>query len=233
MFLLKNYQLASCFFCIALLSSNVFQAMEEPTPKTNETSGDGDIRNRNWILERLAVILGWYHTPELPWDQYYQGPLHRAASNGDIESMKRLLKDGTNPNVLDSSQATPLHIATENGNAELVQLLLENGARPDVIDAFAATPLFIAARDGKLEIVQLLLKHGAPHNVADSTGCTPLHMAAANRHLEVVQALLAAGATNVAGRGQLSALSYAKTPEIYNALVNSGAGFSKLQSLKD
>ena len=57
-------------------------------------------------------------------------PLHLAATNPDISSLKALLAAGADPNARDGDGATPLHMAAYTQNAKHAQLLLEVGADP-------------------------------------------------------------------------------------------------------
>ena len=57
-------------------------------------------------------------------------PLHLAATNPDISSLKALLAAGADSNARDGDGATPLHMAAYTQNAKHAQLLLEAGADP-------------------------------------------------------------------------------------------------------
>jgi ankyrin repeat protein len=57
-------------------------------------------------------------------------PLHLAATNPDISSLKALIAAGADPNARDGDGATPLHMAAYTQNAKHAQLLLEAGADP-------------------------------------------------------------------------------------------------------
>lgn len=57
-------------------------------------------------------------------------PLHLAATNPDISSLKALIAAGADPNARDGEGATPLHMAAYTQNAKHAQLLLEAGADP-------------------------------------------------------------------------------------------------------
>ena len=59
--------------------------------------------------------------------------LHRAASDGDIASVKQLLTVGTDVNAK-SAYGTALHFACEQGSLEIVQLLVAAGADIDAQD---------------------------------------------------------------------------------------------------
>ena len=79
--------------------------------------------------------------------------LHKAASDGDTDSLQQLLEDGHDP------------MARGGPTCWL------RGAS----DPHSRTPLHYAAKHGHLLCVRLLLKHGADPNSKDDDGYTPLH----------------------------------------------------------
>ena len=54
--------------------------------------------------------------------------LCKAAANGDMEFVERLVKAGVDPNEADYSQRTPLHIVAAEGTAKDVEFLVQEGA---------------------------------------------------------------------------------------------------------
>jgi len=54
--------------------------------------------------------------------------LCKAAANGDVEFVERLVKAGVDPNQTDYSQRTPLHILAADGTAKDVEFLVHEGA---------------------------------------------------------------------------------------------------------
>lgn len=60
--------------------------------------------------------------------------LHSAAANGNVETIRRLIKDGADVNALDDSGTTPLIYALVFGYKEAIIELLECGADPYVED---------------------------------------------------------------------------------------------------
>ena len=59
-------------------------------------------------------------------------PYFNAAKEGDIKSVKELLKKGAKVNEKDRNGATALRLAAENGHIDMVKLLVSNGADVNV-----------------------------------------------------------------------------------------------------
>ena len=101
--------------------------------------------------------------------------LFRAAMNGDLAEVKRLVIDcGVDPNIQDFNGWTPLHHAAQSGHLNVVKLLLEHGANPNIQNNNGNTPLHLAARRDYCVIVRLLLEHGADPTIRNNNGITPL-----------------------------------------------------------
>jgi ankyrin repeat protein len=132
--------------------------------------------------------------------------LHRAAWNGDLRMVQRLVERGTDLSVRDASfGSTPLGWADYNGQREVFEWMRAH-CRIDLHDAVAfgfreqvearlreaptavdvrrdqwdlpqATALHCAARTKRTDIAQLLLEHGADPNALAGNGLTPLDVA--------------------------------------------------------
>lgn len=147
-------------------------------------------------------------------DKNKRTPLHWAASFGNVEHTKILIKQDSNIGIPDIEGRTPLHWAaavegsiglTSSGASEgaaaqdtagCVRLLL--AALPSVInwqDYEGRTALHVAAASGNLAVVNVLVSSaGCNVSALDNSFRTPLHWAAATGHARVVQALLKANA---------------------------------------
>ena len=126
-------------------------------------------------------------------------PLHLAAINGDIATLRKLLdsKD-SNINQVDKAGRTPLRLACYCGenSLECVQLLLDAKAKVNIADNSGNGPLHIACYLENEAMTVALLKAGADTNVKNDEGLTPLHVICLSTNLNIVKKLVEAG-TNV------------------------------------
>ena len=176
--------------------------------------------------------------------------LRRAASNGDVASVHKLITEGADVNAQDNHGYTALISAASKGNLEIVRLLLDANADPNLQTSFGATalslasahhpevvrmllvagadvnksePLVEAAWSGQHEIVRMLLKAAADVNVRTEHECTPLFAAALNGHRDIVRTLLKAGAdVHVLCRHGITAMGATYDPRIIYALFRAG-----------
>jgi ankyrin repeat protein len=174
-----------------------------------------------------------------------QQPLHLAASQADIDAVRRELGEGVSPNVV-SDGLVPLQYLCcvrdrgDRGDTDnritCFNILVDAGA--DVNFGLSSTPLSLAAGRGSPKLVAALINAGANVNWHNSTGWTPLHLACRRYppSLECVELLLNAGAavnaTTDGGRTTLDvAINRQGTQErIYPTLLRAGAGYSDRQT---
>jgi ankyrin repeat protein len=115
-------------------------------------------------------------------------PLHLAAIEGDVTTVRALLDAGAKVNARDetplpdgkvySRGQTPLHLAVESGKTAVSRLLLDRGAEVNAADEIGKrTPLHYAAWDGGAELIELLLSRKADRTAKDKDGRTPLDTA--------------------------------------------------------
>jgi cytohesin len=92
-------------------------------------------------------------------------PLEKAAQEGNISEVKRLLAAGADPNEKASPRACPLCMATvRTGNTEVIRELLAAGADPNgrvQIPPCWGPPLHLALYEGDLDSARLLVDAGA------------------------------------------------------------------------
>ena len=78
-----------------------------------------------------------------------------------LDTARKLLEHGADPNIYTKSYSTPLHQASVWGLVEIVRLLLRYGAKVDAKNDAGRTPFQLAASKGHHQITKLLLEHGA------------------------------------------------------------------------
>ncbi|XP_064803132.1 ankyrin repeat and SOCS box protein 9-like [Oncorhynchus masou masou] len=105
-------------------------------------------------------------------------PIHDAAYNGRVLTLRNLIAQGTCVNLATLERVAPLHGACLQGHSACAKLLIENGANVNVPTLEQTTPLSEACAQGHVACVTLLLQHGAlPEGY--SLSASPIHQAAA------------------------------------------------------
>ncbi|XP_023670422.1 ankyrin repeat and SOCS box protein 5-like isoform X3 [Paramormyrops kingsleyae] len=142
-----------------------------------------------------------------------RSPLHEAASQGRLLTVRKLISQGCNVNVLTIDHVSPLHEASLSDHVACAKALIEAGANVNVTSIDGVTPLYNACSSDSVRCAEALLENGAkfqvglfqpsPIHVAASKGAnvhkgrfleTPLHAAAQEDCTEIVKELLAFGA---------------------------------------
>ena len=101
--------------------------------------------------------------------------LWAAASTGDLQAIKRYIKEGRDVNALDKTfQISAMSWGALHGQTEVVQFLIENGADVNVKSGDGATPLHSAAFLGRTDVTKLLLENGADIKARSNDGATPV-----------------------------------------------------------
>ncbi|KAF9772788.1 hypothetical protein IL306_009473 [Fusarium sp. DS 682] len=86
---------------------------------------------------------------------------HIAALNGNMETLRLLIRREANINAADEQGGTPLHLAVRNRHLECIALLLQHGADVNVKANDRSTPLHDASRNADEDSIRLLLNAGA------------------------------------------------------------------------
>ena len=116
---------------------------------------------RNTRVVQLLLKLG--ANPNIP-NHIGSYPVHDAATNGHVPTLRVLLESGADPSVADRDQAHPLHMVADRGSERAMRLLIEHGADVNALDMEQKRPLHVAAAQGHETAVRLLIDHGADVN---------------------------------------------------------------------
>ncbi|KAL8709904.1 MAG: hypothetical protein Q9225_007377 [Loekoesia sp. 1 TL-2023] len=113
-----------------------------------------------------------------------QKSLHMAASNGDVERVKRVLqgkaKSFIDVNAADEEGRAPIIYASCFGHEDVVLALIQAGANVDAKDRNQWTALMWSMTNRHKNIAKMLLDHGASSTVKSSLGRTAFDFPAAN-----------------------------------------------------
>src|ERR1051325_5130472 len=97
-------------------------------------------------------------------------PLADAASRGDRDAVRTLLKQGADVGAARGDGMTALHFAAERSDVEMTEMLLYAGANVAAVPRIGQyTPLHLAAQAGSAPVVRALLKGGADVNARTTT----------------------------------------------------------------
>ncbi len=118
-------------------------------------------------------------------------PLHAAAQQGHLETVKLLYKKGADVNAQAACGSTPLHLAAQNGQLEVVNFLLGCKGIKHLCDTFGRLPLHLAAWKGWASICMTLIKDGCSVHATADDGITALHIASYEGYTNTVCQLLA------------------------------------------
>ncbi|MGW1204996.1 ankyrin repeat domain-containing protein [Streptomyces cyaneofuscatus] len=125
--------------------------------------------------------------------------LARAAGDGDVAAVARLLSDGAEVDGLGGDKRSALDLAVHAGHVDVVRVLLDAGADPrQRAGAYGeVTPLGLAAMYGYVAVAELLLDAGATTGAQGRLNTPPLMLAATSGehgHPQMVDLLLRRGA---------------------------------------
>ena len=112
-----------------------------------------------------------------------------AASTGDLETLKALVKEGFDINSLDNEGSNILLIAAQENQYDTVEWLTNQGIALDIYDKDGLSPINQAAANGHIDIIKFLLDVGVSPNAT-----FPLHTACTFNQEHVVKHLLSSGA---------------------------------------
>lgn len=171
--------------------------------------------------------------PIEPMDEPAHVRLLRAASAGDVATMRSLIDMGVSPDTAASTAdvdaitsppleagATALMLAARDSDAATVNVLLEAGADPNAQADSGMTALMLAAQRGQTDTLVSLLSAGADPTLETIEGRTAMMLAARTGAHHCVDLLLEAGADpNEADAQGVTALMHATAGQHMEAVI--------------
>ncbi len=128
-------------------------------------------------------------------------PLFRAAREGDLEQIDRLIIQGSRIGSVDREGNTLLMHACSYGHTHLIEPLIMMGIDINARNSYGRTALMQAVASGDFFIIDRLLEHRAKINVSDNSGGTPLMYAIMKNRLDLARYLITIGAEVAVGTG--------------------------------
>ena len=113
-------------------------------------------------------------------------PLMNAALYVKFQAVKKLIKRGADPSLVDNGGWNSLHFAAEGGDTDIIDLIHTHLLNIESKTGEGYTPLMIAAYSGKLNAVEWFLEKGATVNCVDNTEWNTLHYAAQGGDTDII-----------------------------------------------
>jgi uncharacterized protein len=118
-----------------------------------------------------------------------------AAMNGDLKTVRTLVRQAVDINATQPDGMTALHWAVERRDLPMMNVLLEAGAKHDLTNRTGARPLYLAATNGDAAAIARLLDAGEDANaLLTAEGESVLMLTSQTGNAEAVKILLDRGA---------------------------------------
>jgi hypothetical protein len=157
------------------------QAIKRTSPQADGDLKYADTGSAPALPRREEVILT--DKVRIPMYGFADGvPLIDAVVKGDVDRLKKYIREGSQVDNEGSDGGTALSHAAGVGRSDMAVLLLQAGADPNHKDDNGVTPLMKAAEKGRLEMVKLLLSKGADPSLRANDGQTAAGMAKRSGH---------------------------------------------------
>ncbi len=112
-------------------------------------------------------------------DQYDNLPIHVAAEEGHLESLKILVNTGSPLRMKNEDERAPIHLASIHGRLNIIEELLIHDRNLIMMqDEDSNTPLHLACINKRYKTTALLIRYGADVNHRNTKKWTPLDCAA-------------------------------------------------------
>lgn len=173
---------------------------EAVTHRINLIRSQGEVAvPREQLVELFKLVEFFQDQPET---EEPPPPLFEAASKGDLQQFRKLIKAGADVKETLADGTTLLMTAAENSHNDIVQELIKLGVDVNQRKSDTLSALLIACYLGHDEVVKTLAKHGADVNAAYEIGSsqgssgnqTALTVAAARGNCPMCALLLKLGA---------------------------------------
>ena len=182
-------------------------------------------------------------TTELRWTDIFH-----AIALGDTNDLKKAIDSGCDLEHRDKLKRTPLVLSILTGDTDKTAMLIEAGANTGTTGEYGKYLLSCAIIKDNVDVLKLLLNNGFHHEQRCIHDDTPLMIAAKHGAIKCLKALVAMGADISAENDNydamtmywedpgdedesvnITAIKYAKNPEIVAALIEAGANFNHLR----
>ncbi|XP_046544171.1 protein phosphatase 1 regulatory subunit 16A-like isoform X2 [Haliotis rubra] len=117
--------------------------------------------------------------------------LLESAARNDIEEVRKLLQNKTDPNVTNEDGLTALHQCCIDDNTDLLLLLLDHGANVNAKDSELWTPLHAAATCGHVHLCKQLIDKGAELLAVNADGNMPYDICEDEETLDYIETQMA------------------------------------------
>ncbi|XP_033120529.1 leucine-rich repeat serine/threonine-protein kinase 1-like isoform X2 [Anneissia japonica] len=158
-----------------------------------------DLEERKASVKCVELLLQCGAEPNTSANDRYHcfTPLHLAARDGKMETMKLLLDFGADIEIKDSEHCKPMDVANKNCRKKCADFLHDIQDEREKLRKEVEPQILQACADGNLSELKALLKRVglAAINKDYQEGVTPLFKASCNGHLEVVNYLIDRGAS--------------------------------------
>lgn len=130
-------------------------------------------------------------------------PLHLAARRGDLQEIKKLLKQGNYVDLEDHNSSTALHVAALCGKTDAAILLLQHGANIHDLSYEGLSIVQVAIEHGHYDTASALIHHGKfDPNQKNARGESAINMLFLNFKTLAKSAEFAAGSAKAIGEMQ-------------------------------
>ena len=178
------------------------------TPQLSNAGKDRDRSSnpdKEEISQALIDLLGLksLHIKAIDPNGVDLSPVERACLQGDLDGLKKLIKEGSDIESADGQGIAPIFIAARLGRTDIVKLLLSRGVDANfavnygVVAHTGWTPLMFAVAGGNLDTTRAILSAGADTRLVNSSGNSALSMALGRNDHEAARLIREAAARQV------------------------------------